>query len=579
MPKPCTNCGWLLDDGSKFCSNCGERQPDDEDYSNETHVDAATEMEMIEVVGMTAEDLASRKRIVVDDDDELLRAKEPNKKAEKAKMKMPAFKMPAIKLPAFKNPFQKKKKEKKDENLADGIVTEVNDLELSEDGFPDFNKIEAEGIKADETTASPKKKGPKLPAIKLPISSLKGNTKAKRIILGVLLVIALLSVGIPTVISMQISADIAKKEKFKDTPGLITIAKENIKNDKHLKEALAAIAALNEKDGNEYIQDAIVNSTVSEKEKAIFVEVMLENSAKFADIEMLLNGYITTGNVDIGKILKNQDLIEVSDFYTKKMLKAIAADNYDIEKYYKAVEYIAPLQLRETRERITESILKNLKTAIVSWDTEKIKTIIKALKTYGDYELYKEQTDKMLVDITEFEKLAKDKAELIKEIADINLYNTSYNTYMLLDGYIVAKLDENTYEFAFLKHDYYFGKMPSDEHGILRTTTLKFETKGRFEAYVKKLMDTDIKLKQELGGTTQNWPIYTEVPASEVNLFEKQKEQVISNMSRLADLNVKLTEVYNKINLYNNIVYTLDKENVSPKIEIITEEDRLKGKQ
>jgi hypothetical protein len=97
-----------------------------------------------------------------------------------------------------------------------------------------------------------------------------------------------------------------------------------------------------------------------------------------------------------------------------------------------------------------------------------------------------------------------------------SLPNNMWSSPLVLQGFVVAEQESHWYEVAMA------GNLA--QHALLLTTSTEFRTKGYFTMEVEpNTVDLPIKLKEEVGGFTQNWKIYTECDIDCKNRREEGK--------------------------------------------------------
>jgi peptidyl-prolyl cis-trans isomerase B (cyclophilin B) len=89
-----------------------------------------------------------------------------------------------------------------------------------------------------------------------------------------------------------------------------------------------------------------------------------------------------------------------------------------------------------------------------------------------------------------------------------------------LEAFMVANVGYGQYEIA-LRASNYWGRTPSDNHAVLFTKESSFQSKGWFTLRVRRLADSEVRLKEDFGSFNQTWPVYEEVTEKDIASNEK----------------------------------------------------------
>lgn len=239
-----------------------------------------------------------------------------------------------------------------------------------------------------------------------------------------------------------------------------------------------------------------------------FSAMALENNM-FTGENQIDNHSIIAENINVKteKQKENINLINTIRAYRKSLY-----EEYDYEKTY-------------SHEEIISNYFKNI---FANKNYNELDNVIANLKqnkllTDLDIKLIKNYINKHK---TTLDKLNKSKEEL-KNIEDKN--NKQFPGYNLdkfqyLRAYVTAELDKNTYEIILSEYDENYNLVLSDKHAILKTTDTAFKQRGWFELYVEFDKNIDVKLKEELGGFTQQIPVYNELSGQKLDNYFKLSE-------------------------------------------------------
>ncbi len=88
-----------------------------------------------------------------------------------------------------------------------------------------------------------------------------------------------------------------------------------------------------------------------------------------------------------------------------------------------------------------------------------------------------------------------------------------------LEAFMVADVGFSGYEIALAQYTY-LGRVPSEKHAVLFTKNTTFTSKGWFTLRVRRLPDSEVRLKEEYGSFNQTWPVYEEVTEEELRINE-----------------------------------------------------------
>lgn len=126
--------------------------------------------------------------------------------------------------------------------------------------------------------------------------------------------------------------------------------------------------------------------------------------------------------------------------------------------------------------------------------------------------------------------------------------------WFVLDAYMVREEQPGTYEIAL--PSWALGrKTPSDRHAILVTVDTVFQTQGWFQLAVREGGTMPVEIKEELGGFTQEWRIFAEVPEAELEVerqaIEVRAEQEASARRSLASAQERAAQAQRDIDKAN----------------------------
>ncbi|HEY3294031.1 MAG TPA: hypothetical protein VGL38_01180 [bacterium] len=94
-----------------------------------------------------------------------------------------------------------------------------------------------------------------------------------------------------------------------------------------------------------------------------------------------------------------------------------------------------------------------------------------------------------------------------------------------LEAFMIANVGWGQYEVALPQYTYY-GRLPSERHAVLFTKETSFQSKGWFNLSVRRLQDSEVRLKEDYGSFNQTWPVYEEVTSQEVSEY-RQKQGIL----------------------------------------------------
>lgn len=131
--------------------------------------------------------------------------------------------------------------------------------------------------------------------------------------------------------------------------------------------------------------------------------------------------------------------------------------------------------------------------------------------------------------ITARDRKANAQSTIPRLESELESQNTVPVKTQMLEAYMVADVGFGGYEIALAQYTYW-GKVASESHAVLFTKSTSFGSKGWFNLRVRRLPDSEVKLKEEFGSFNQTWPVFEEVTDEDLRI----------NDSTIRDLAAKL---------------------------------------
>ncbi|MCS4185032.1 hypothetical protein, partial [Salinibacter ruber] len=202
---------------------------------------------------------------------------------------------------------------------------------------------------------------------------------------------------------------------------------------------------------------------------------------------------------------------------------------------------------RHNKKYLNECIKKSISSYEFPSEAGKVnRELEKIIKKY-ESSRYKTKTIKEKVEkyISNKEKeselknrISELRDKLDKEKEDIERIEDKIEDAKLISGYIVGMVKESTegilYEFAFTD---YQGR-PTRNHAYLLTQETEFTSKGSFRMRASKIREVKTKIKEEMGGFEQSWPLF-----SEIKNYNEEKEELKKSYKKVRKIKRKLPEI------------------------------------
>lgn len=137
-----------------------------------------------------------------------------------------------------------------------------------------------------------------------------------------------------------------------------------------------------------------------------------------------------------------------------------------------------------------------------------------------------------------------------------------------IDGYIIQELGQEdtdlgkftVYEAAYTINNNYYVNYSSDNRFLLITFNTRYRSKGKFSLEVIRGERQEVKLKEELGGFTNEWQVYIESVG-------KAREKYDSYQNKVEEAEKEIKRLTQKINENNK-----EKENIQERLKALESE-------
>lgn len=306
-----------------------------------------------------------------------------------------------------------------------------------------------------------------------------------------------------------------------------------------------ALAGINSNDSQIALEDMVNNNGNVVATRILIARQLADRGVSIKSGELLYSSYCKETNADLRNELRRLLLLAPKDQVyqgIKSSLNLIALPGPDLAIKFKDMQDFTPGYEQDTRQLISSKLKNNLTQAITNKDIASIEALIKCWQVYGTEQ--SQMIDDVLQTIDKYYDLSSSLSQaqtdldnnnnLLSEAkSQLNQLHTTESQYLTLEGFIVGDVGNSQYEFAFPEYNY-FGRLPSLKHGLLQTLGTTYQSKGWFSLRVTKLTTTPVKLKEEYGNFTQDWPLYMEVSDYTIQQEAQQRQQYQTQHDRAA---------------------------------------------